>query len=156
MVYNTNLQSNNAELQKILNTINSLPEAGSGGESSDDDVCYFVMTNGITIEFIPFKKGMTWEDFANSNFNSFFIDKHGFGYQKITGYDIDPMVCTTEPIVLTYMPHVYDSNIGGYHIYRLLIRDPDGNFPKWEDQIQSVNNETLEPLYYIDDVMLWQ
>lgn len=31
MTYNTDLQSNNVELQEILNTINSLPEAGSGG-----------------------------------------------------------------------------------------------------------------------------
>lgn len=33
MTYNTDLQSNNVELQEILNTINSLPEAGGGGSS---------------------------------------------------------------------------------------------------------------------------
>lgn len=31
MTYNTDLQSNNVELQEILNTINTLPEAGGGG-----------------------------------------------------------------------------------------------------------------------------
>lgn len=31
--YNTNLQTNNTNLQAILNTINTLPEAGSGGGS---------------------------------------------------------------------------------------------------------------------------
>lgn len=29
--YNTTLQSNNIDLQSILNTINELPDAGSGG-----------------------------------------------------------------------------------------------------------------------------
>lgn len=34
MAYDIDLQSNNTELQEILDTINALPEAGSGGESS--------------------------------------------------------------------------------------------------------------------------
>lgn len=36
MSYNTELQSNNTDLQTILNTINNLPEAGSGGIKSSD------------------------------------------------------------------------------------------------------------------------
>lgn len=35
MSYNTELQSNNAELQEILNQVNELPEAGSGGSGED-------------------------------------------------------------------------------------------------------------------------
>ena len=36
MSYNTELQSNNMDLQTILNTINNLPSAGSGGIKSSD------------------------------------------------------------------------------------------------------------------------
>ena len=34
MSYNTELQSNNAELQEILDAVNDLPEAGSGDKST--------------------------------------------------------------------------------------------------------------------------
>lgn len=36
MSYNTDLQSNNTDLQAILDTINALPEAGSGGVDTSD------------------------------------------------------------------------------------------------------------------------
>ena len=35
--YNSTLQANNADLQAILNTINELPEAGNGGDTSMED-----------------------------------------------------------------------------------------------------------------------
>ena len=34
MSYNTELQSNNAELQEILDAVNDLPDAGSGDKST--------------------------------------------------------------------------------------------------------------------------
>ena len=35
--YNTQLQSNNTDLQAILTSINELPEAGVGGDTSAED-----------------------------------------------------------------------------------------------------------------------
>lgn len=38
MTYNTDLQSNNVELQEILDAVNDLPEAGGGGSSGGGTV----------------------------------------------------------------------------------------------------------------------
>ena len=37
MNYNTEIQSNNVDLQTILNKVNALPEAGSGGDTDTED-----------------------------------------------------------------------------------------------------------------------
>ena len=47
MSYKTDLQSNNVDLQSILNTINSLPEAGSGGGGIE--TCTVTIKNTDTI-----------------------------------------------------------------------------------------------------------
>jgi hypothetical protein len=44
--YNSALQSNNVDLQAILNTINELPEAGSGGEQATPEISVN-STNGL-------------------------------------------------------------------------------------------------------------
>ena len=48
MSYKIELQSNNTELQEILNTINALPEAGSGGESFEPSPFSQILTGTFT------------------------------------------------------------------------------------------------------------
>jgi hypothetical protein len=79
MSYKTDLQSNNVDLQNILNTINSLPDAGSGGGGDIADLQYCWLSNhycnhSVSDKVPPnaiifFKPGWTWEDFMSSEFN---------------------------------------------------------------------------------------
>ena len=54
MSQKTDLQSNNTDLQSILNTINNLPEVGSGGGSGDVSVetCTFITINCLCNSFV--------------------------------------------------------------------------------------------------------
>lgn len=45
MAYNTDLQSNNAELEEILETVNTLPDAGNGGSSGPHEHDWYDINN---------------------------------------------------------------------------------------------------------------
>lgn len=85
MSYNTNLQTNNTNLQAIYNTVNSLPDKGSlptikeyiftlkdGTTVSkfieDVSIITFTIVNSSTTVEASAVEGMTWREWINSNY----------------------------------------------------------------------------------------
>jgi hypothetical protein len=64
--YNSILQSHNAALQEILDTINALPEAGSSGGVTM--ISFSIMDLGNTVQYQA-EGGMTWEQWCDSEYN---------------------------------------------------------------------------------------
>ena len=62
MSQKTDLQSNNTDLQSILNTINNLPEAGSGGGSSGGNIETCTVTINSFAANIRFVMYVSYED----------------------------------------------------------------------------------------------
>lgn len=60
MSYNTDLQNNNADLREILNAVNVLPEAGTGGGGAELNTCTVSFT-GAT-EYITRCTYMRYQD----------------------------------------------------------------------------------------------
>lgn len=64
MGYKTELQSNNADLQTILNKVNALPEAGGGGGGGSVETCTVVLktTAGASSSYYPVNVAYTSVD----------------------------------------------------------------------------------------------
>lgn len=64
--YNSELQSNNADLQAILDTVNALPDAGGGSNLGYAHLCS--NASGMAHPIV-FEVGMTWEQYIASDYN---------------------------------------------------------------------------------------
>lgn len=62
MTYNSELQSNNADLQAILDTVNALPDAGAA-------IAFAIYNNNIQYALVA-DEGMTWGEWLDSEFNT--------------------------------------------------------------------------------------
>lgn len=83
MSYKTEFQSNNTDLQSILDAVNALPAASKGLINFTVTIDNFNETRLAVCE-----SGMTWAEFVNSKFNvlGFTIDSSGYVLTEVGVY----------------------------------------------------------------------
>ena len=105
MSYNTDLQSNNADLQSILNTINSLPEAGSGGSGGGQDIqtCRVCISGGMSV----------WNVVAATVYENGVISTFSKGGPAMMGQapDVNNVVVGSVMIVYPGDPTLFDTSM---------------------------------------------
>jgi hypothetical protein len=116
--------------------------AGSYEGSSGDAPDAVFAINRIAknfMEVIPFKLGMTWNDFRNSAMNGYMYGFDGGEiFRRIEDTDGHPAYCGSN-----------DSDLG---ISLLSILDENFNSINWEDTIQPFNFETYITSYFLQEV----
>ena len=86
MSFKTDLQSNNTDLQAILDTINALPEAGSSGGGSVE-TCTVTITSSTYIEYLCATVATT-EGISGCLYNS-------GGIGDVVTYTIENVLCNS-------------------------------------------------------------
>ena len=147
MDYNAKLQSNNEELQEILDTINALPEA-SGGEGGSTEAEEMMLTTADNWDGNDFYSLFKWLEVTQTNFSAY-----PFMYSARNNH---PTLYLHLYIVATVRYDVIDEETGdsvGYEdmteYYTLIIPPDQGEASLDIDQI--VSNLNVEGIRWSED-----